>query len=499
MPTLPTYLDFDLSIRKEGTQYRADILNSPGGEGTVAFTLPFSELELENLFLRMGRTRKNVRGMDSPEMQAAKQFGGKLFDTVFASYIGTTFRTSIDQATRQDAGLRLRLRLDDAPDLVDLPWEFLYNSALNRFLTLYNKTPLVRYIALPETPRPLKITPPLNILVLISSPTDYPPLDVEAEWNKLQTALAELITRGLVTLERLDTASLDALRRKLRQGQYHVLHFIGHGGIDGQTQDGVLILEDAQQKGRLTSGQYLANVLSNHDAMRLVVLNACEGARTTRADPFSGVAQSLVQQGIPAVIAMQFEITDSASLVFAQEFYTALADGYPVDAALGEARGAIFAQPNDLEWATPVLYSRAPDGVIFDVQPNTSTAWSAPEPLSTKAKPKPQPLAPVRTNLAQEFNPIGKWDIQVQDLVGSRLFIEIQANGTFQMQQQVGMYQVPVNGSWTWNPAARQLALQGVVNTFQPFILDLTIGNRLPNGFTATGGDGIGYILTRSM
>jgi len=101
----------------------------------------------------------------------------------------------------------------------------------------------------------------------------------------------------------------------------------------------------------------------------LAVLNACEGARTSRKDPFAGVAQSLMRQGLPAVVAMQFEITDSAAITFAHSFYTAIANGYPVDAALSEARKAIFTQGNELEWGTPVLYLRSPDGRIIQPTP----------------------------------------------------------------------------------------------------------------------------------
>ncbi|MCB0127848.1 MAG: SUMF1/EgtB/PvdO family nonheme iron enzyme, partial [Caldilineaceae bacterium] len=42
-------------------------------------------------------------------------------------------------------------------------------------------------------------------------------------------------------------------------------------------------------------------------------------------------------------------------------------DGYPVDAALCEARKAIYAAGNDIEWGTPVLYMRAVDGDLFDL------------------------------------------------------------------------------------------------------------------------------------
>ena len=72
-----------------------------------------------------------------------------------------------------------------------------------------------------------------------------------------------------------------------------------------------------------------------------------------------------MRQGIPAVIAMQFEISDPAALVFSQSFYQAIADGLPVDVAMVEARRAMFAEGNEVEWATPVLYLRSPDGRIF--------------------------------------------------------------------------------------------------------------------------------------
>ena len=65
---------------------------------------------------------------------------------------------------------------------------------------------------------------------------------------------------------------------------------------------------------------------------------------------------------------MQFEISDEAAICFTHEFYAAIAGGYPVDAALSEARKAIFAQVNEIEWGTPVLYMRGPDARVFDIE-----------------------------------------------------------------------------------------------------------------------------------
>jgi WD40 repeat protein len=129
----------------------------------------------------------------------------------------------------------------------------------------------------------------------------------------------------------------------------------------------MLLMEDEDGLSYPISGQDLGMLLHDQRSLRLVILNACEGARTSQTDPFAGSAQSLVQQGIPAVIAMQFELSDDAAIVIAHEFYGALADGYPVDAALAEARKALFAIGSGTEWGTPVLYLRAPDGKIFDI------------------------------------------------------------------------------------------------------------------------------------
>src|SRR5262245_4236476 len=277
------YLDFDLAIEPSGDGFVARVFNSPGGQASAAFKTPFSDLEVENFLLRVGRTRHAVRRIESPEMASAKAFGGQLFDGVFAGDVRGCLRSSIDEASRQGAGLRVRLHLGKVPQLADLPWEFLYNASMNRFLTLSVETPLVRFLDLPERIRPIAVRPPLRVLMLISSPTDYPRLDVKRETEKMKEALSDLERRGLVAVEIQDTASLAELQKRLRAGQYHIFHFVGHGGFDTQTQDGVLVLEDAEERGRRVSAQFLGTLLHDHRPLRLAVLNACEGGRASRS------------------------------------------------------------------------------------------------------------------------------------------------------------------------------------------------------------------------
>jgi len=377
-----TYSDFDLMVEAGGgTDYRVRVVDSPAGQASGTFTVPFSDLELENFLLRVGRPRRGTRRLESPDMEAVRDFGTKLFDAVFQNDVKVSLRLSLDEAERRDQGLRIRLRLSDTPELASLPWEFLFDSASDDFLVLSAWTPVIRYLDLVQHIAPLTVTGPMRILVMISSPDDYPPLDVEDEWRRVERALAPLVERGAVVIDRADTATLAELQERLVEHHYHVFHYLGHGGFDAKADDGVLVLEDGNNRSRLVSGSDLGTILRDHRSLRLAVLNACEGARASEVDPFSGTAQRLVRKGIPGVVAMQFEITDDAAITFAQGFYTAIAKGRPLEAAIGEARRAIFARGNDIEWGTPVVYLRG-EGTLFQVDPATAVAAASVEPLT---------------------------------------------------------------------------------------------------------------------
>ncbi len=157
----------------------------------------------------------------------------------------------------------------------------------------------------------------------------------------------------------------------MQSGPWHIFHFIGHGGFNRDTDEGVMILADETEPDQLyrLSATQLGRLLAGHHTLRFVLLNSCEGATSNKLDIFSSTAATLVRRDIPAVLAMQYEITDWAAIEFSRAFYEALADSIPVDAAVVYARQAVsLALPNTVEWGTPVLYLRAPDGRIFDIE-----------------------------------------------------------------------------------------------------------------------------------
>jgi hypothetical protein len=398
-----TYVDFDLLIERAGSRYKARVLSSPGGSASRTFELPFSREQLQIFLLTaigLGRNRK-VRRMESPEMQAVKAFGGELFESLFDDELLDCLRLSLHDTERDGTGLRIRLRLDDTVDapatdgdgteadderadstvaLCDVPWEFMYDSGGPGFLSLSSGSPLVRYQDLRKPVERITIAPPLKLLVMICAPSNAPELDVEHERTKVEEALGDLVASGQVQVDWLEHGTLKQLRRSLR-AEYHAFHFIGHGGYDPRAKTGALLFENANGFREPVSAEFLRTIFQGRRSLQLAVLNACEGSRTNPADPFAGVAQSLVRGGVAAVIAMQFEISDDAAIILSSEFYSALADGYPVDAALSEARAAVYTGVSPVEWAIPVLYLRSPDAAIFDV-----TAPPTPPPPEPPAR-----------------------------------------------------------------------------------------------------------------
>ncbi len=168
-----------------------------------------------------------------------------------------------------------------------------------------------------------------------------------------------------MSVDRLPAPTIRELQRWLRNSEVHVLHFVGHGYFDDRLQDGMLMFSDASGQAAPISSAVLGTHVRDHDPLRLVVLNACQTARGGDADPYSGMAQGLIQQEAAAVVAMQFRISDGAAIVFTGEFYGAVSDGEPLDQAMASARKAMIADHGS-EWATPVLFLRAGDGRVFD-------------------------------------------------------------------------------------------------------------------------------------
>ncbi len=378
------YLNFAVEVAAlPNDQYRISV-QSPVGEASADAASPFTPQEIANYLAVLGGETKVSR---EERLRVAREFGGRLFNFLLGSSttISNAYFASLREAANAE-GLRLRLTVDQAGVLSQLPWEYLRDPS-NDFLALSRRTPIVRYTPQLDVRPPATISLPLRVLVMISAPQGLPELDVEGEWQRLQAATAPLQARGLIALERLDTATLIALQHRLRAEEYHIFHYIGHSDYDAQTQQGVIVFENEQDNTRpqLITAAELSRELAEESTVRLVVLNSCQSARRPNTDAFAGISSAIVTRGIPAVVAMQFAISDGAATAFADEFYRALAELLPLDAAVSEARRAIANRLRNNEWATPVLYLRADSGVLFRIADGAT---------ATPTRPSQPPVQP---------------------------------------------------------------------------------------------------------
>jgi len=362
-------VDFELEILEGGPRDYTVVVRSPEGEAQEQMRFPFDQWELKDklrdievALLRSGGSR---RALGTPEERSVQEFGRALFEALLARDVGAHYRVSLREARRQNKGLRLKLRIQPS-ELSVLPWEFLYDPS-DDYLCLSTTTPLVRYLNLPLPVEQLAVTPPLRILGMVASPQGLPQLDVGHEKRLMEEAIKGPRAEGLVELAWLQGQTWRDLQRAMRHGPWHVFHFIGHGGFDLETEEGAIALSDEEGRNNLLDATHLARLLDDHYFLRLVFLNSCEGAKGSERDAFSSTAATLVRCGVPAVVAMQYEVTDGAAIEFSRNFYEAVADGLPMDAAVAEARTGVN-MVSALEWGIPVLYMRSPDGRIFDVQ-----------------------------------------------------------------------------------------------------------------------------------
>jgi hypothetical protein len=191
-------------------------------------------------------------------------------------------------------------------------------------------SPQVHYVHV-KPPEPEK----LRVLYLTANPGMD--LRTEAEVRQVQQALRGAKFRDLVTIEQRPAATFQDLLDGLNDVQPHIIHFSGHAGGEA------LLMEDGRLEGgseHTVSFPLLVRALDSTDhPPTLLVLNACETL----------VGAEAILPTVPVVIAMSDAVLDVAAILFAQQFYAALASGQSVGSALKQAKVKIEAAMIDDE------------------------------------------------------------------------------------------------------------------------------------------------------
>ncbi|RZS68615.1 CHAT domain-containing protein [Agromyces ramosus] len=399
---MDTVMELEIGPSPEPGSFTVRVLRSASGdEPTGIITLDVDELLahrplLEATVLSSAVSARRILPATEVVLRA---MGERLFVATFDGAVGAAYRTSRAIASERGTALQIALRLT-APELATLPWESLFDPQAGVYLC--RKEPLVRHVPAPHASPALAISPPLRILAMVASPRGLPKLDVEAERERLEEALRPQLLDGLIHLEWLEEASWQGIHSRLLAKKWHVLHFIGHGTFDTESDEGMLAFVGPDGRADLVPANALADLLDEAEPTpRLVVLNSCQSGATGATDLFSGTAAALAHSGIRAVAAMQFSISDSAAIAFARAFYTALAYGRGVDEAVRSGRiGILGLGRGTLEWVTPMLYLRGDDAHLYSI-----TQAPASTEVPTKPEPNPDPEKVVQPTSLPEAEP----------------------------------------------------------------------------------------------
>lgn len=350
---LSDYLTIEIAVGAWTPQGYPMTIRSPGGDDRGMLVLPTGDPAYDDLAARLAQFSVNATEMAT--------LGQILFRALFQGSLKDTYVRS-QGALGAGQGLRLRLDIDPREaEVAALPWEFINDP--DRGPLALREAPIMRYLSHQGALPRLKVEPPLR--VLLTAAHTPPPAPVEAELEAVRAALAGLGTMVELTVEpHLTSAKLQDLLRQ----DFHVWHFVGHGGKNAAGV-GLLLLEDELGDPAPLMAPELGTMLTG-SSVRLAVINACGGA-SQAGDPQRGIAPALVVAGVPAVVAMQFAVAAESARVFATELYQALTEGFPLDACVTEGRKAVLAAvgANQPDWGVPVVYSRAADTRLFDLPP----------------------------------------------------------------------------------------------------------------------------------
>jgi hypothetical protein len=359
------YLDCRIEFQPRSGDVFPFSISAPGGDARGTLRLPTDDRAFQDLVGKLASF--------SADEEALIQIGQVLFASLFQGSSRDVLVRS--QGVLKDGqGLRIVLNFTTTEQEVGaLPWEFLYDPDQVGPLTMLDLS-IVRYLPQSALVPNLKTNLPLKVLLTGAQPSAQAPINVERELKEVQAALDGLVQAGRVQITIEPHLTRGKLQHLLRQG-FHVWHFAGHGGFGRDGKTGVLAFEDAGGDLEWASALELG-ILLNRSSVRLIVLDACQSGQLSTA-PLRGMAPALIRAQIPAVVAMQFSVPDSAARAFASEFYRALSEGFPIDACVTEGRKAVMSEVGlqRPDWGIPVVYTRAADGKLFDL-PTVSTTPS---------------------------------------------------------------------------------------------------------------------------
>lgn len=213
----------------------------------------------------------------------------------------------------------------------------------------------------PPTPAPQPASEPARIILFLSAcpddskllPAEYQsaqeyrrvPLRTDLEMREVEEQRQLSRHRELYRIEPQSAARWKDISRTLAYHRPRVVHFSGHGDIEGN-----LVVEGDGGGAELVTPEGVARLFSVYEtSIECVFVNACYSERLARA----------VFKSIDNVIGMRWKVGDAAAVQFSRGFYTAYFNGVRVpdafNAGLADIERSEATQPDS---RTPLLLTR---------------------------------------------------------------------------------------------------------------------------------------------
>jgi DNA-binding response OmpR family regulator len=302
----------------------------------------------------------------------SREAGKQLFQKIFVEHseVLSMYNHALGAISNEE---ELHFRFEADREFLKIPLEFLYNEGeyliLKHSLARSNNNVRIKKKTLsPSFFNDIWSKNNRLKILLIASNTRPPIPGVDQEISTLETALKEMfedigISVKLKTIP-TDKAAYETVREELKNCSYHIIHYAGHGNYDHQSPEksALFFWEKPDRKGEVKKMPVseFKMLLRNSD-VRFVYLSCCLGAATGGADKlldddFLGIADGLIQAGVPSVLGFRWPVSDSGAITLSNEFYQSLARQGQIDTALLDARCEIAAKDrDDISWISPIL------------------------------------------------------------------------------------------------------------------------------------------------
>lgn len=186
------------------------------------------------------------------------------------------------------------------------------------------------------------------ILVLTARPVQngIQDLNVDLEEREIVEELQRVPFGDRIDLRLRPAAAVDNLLNDLLENRPSVLHFSGHGLVEG------IIIEGPERTARIANEKALVRMCQLPEiqsGLRLLVLNAC----------LTGVQASALAQSVPAVIGTLDSVQDAAAIAFARGLYNSLGRGMSIGSAFAAGVASVSIAAGEGEAQKYVIYRRS--------------------------------------------------------------------------------------------------------------------------------------------